>query len=56
MVTITFQPGVKIKEMRTKYTCISDDNPAKNKVQRQFWSRGFNAKSMSPRSSKNNEF
>lgn len=34
MVTITFQSGVKIKEMRTKYTCISDDNPAKNKVQR----------------------
>ena len=32
MVTITFQSGVKIKEMRTKYTCISDDNPAKNKV------------------------
>ena len=32
MVTITFQSEVKIKEMRTKYTCISDDNPAKNKV------------------------
>ena len=32
MVTITFQPGGKSKEIRTKYTCISDDNPAKNKV------------------------